>query len=138
MLADTAADSHWSQENAAKVLAARGWPADKVQLCRRWFNGQIEPSEMLRTLMRLGPAYYDRPGLARLAHDMLSGGWRSIMTLRAEPLIYAGRQLMPGWSVRDRLAGIRVPTLVIGGASDFIFPPEAQVELSSGIPGARL
>lgn len=62
VLADTAADSHWSQENAAKVLAARGWPADKVQLCRRWFNGQIEPSEMLRTLMRLGPAYYDRPG----------------------------------------------------------------------------
>lgn len=45
---------------------------------------------------------------------------------------------MPGWSVRDRLAGIRVPTLVIAGASDFVFPPEAQVELSSGIPGARL
>jgi pimeloyl-ACP methyl ester carboxylesterase len=60
------------------------------------------------------------------------------MTLRAEPLIYAGRHLMPGWSAVDRLGEIRIPTLVIAGASDFVFPPEAQIELSSGIPGARL
>ena len=57
---------------------------------------------------------------------------------RPEALIFAGRELMPGWSVMDRLAEIRVPTLVIAGRDDFIFPPEHQVELASGIPNARL
>jgi len=45
---------------------------------------------------------------------------------------------MRGWSVMDRLAEIRVPTLVIAGRDDFLFPPESQALLAAGIPNARL
>jgi pimeloyl-ACP methyl ester carboxylesterase len=31
-----------------------------------------------------------------------------------------------------------VPTLVVAGRDDFLFPPEHQVELAAGIPNARL
>ena len=38
----------------------------------------------------------------------------------------------------DRLGQITVPTLVLAGRDDFIFPPEHQLQLAAGIPGARL
>jgi pimeloyl-ACP methyl ester carboxylesterase len=38
----------------------------------------------------------------------------------------------------NRLADITVPTLVIAGREDFIYPPEHQEELAAGIPNARL
>jgi proline iminopeptidase len=38
----------------------------------------------------------------------------------------------------DRLGEIRVPTLVIAGHDDFLFPPESQALLAAGIPNARL
>jgi len=31
-----------------------------------------------------------------------------------------------------------VPTLVMAGRDDFVFPPEHQLELAAGIPDARL
>lgn len=38
----------------------------------------------------------------------------------------------------DRLNEIKVPTLVMAGREDFIFPPEHQEELAARIPNARL
>ena len=38
----------------------------------------------------------------------------------------------------DRLGEITVPTLVMAGRDDFVFPPEGQRELAAGIPDARL
>ena len=38
----------------------------------------------------------------------------------------------------DRLSEIQVPTLVIAGRYDFLFPTEHQVALAAGIPNARL
>jgi pimeloyl-ACP methyl ester carboxylesterase len=55
-----------------------------------------------------------------------------------EALIFAGRHLLNGWTVMDRLSEIKVPTLVMAGRDDFLFPPEHQVELAAGIPNARL
>jgi proline iminopeptidase len=40
--------------------------------------------------------------------------------------------------VVSRLGEIAAPTLVIAGRADFVFPPECQRELVSGIPGAEL
>jgi proline iminopeptidase len=67
---------------------------------------------------------------------MLEHGWRA--RLRPRALIAAGRSLMDGWSVVDRLGQVGVPTLVVAGHDDVLFPPECQHQLANGIPGARL
>jgi proline iminopeptidase len=135
VLVNTAAEARWAQENAPEVLAARGFSSEMVDLCRSWFNGELESPDMFRTLMRLGPAYYHNPSLVTQARAVLGGGWRT--KLRPQALIFFGRYAK-GWSVLDRLGEIKVPTLVIAGASDFVFPPEAQHDLASRIPNARL
>lgn len=136
VLVNTAGDSRWSREHAPRVLVERGYPPETADLCRRFFTGEIEPGEMIRGLRAFGPAYYSRPGLLLLARELLGGGWRSKM--RPEALIFAGRHLLNGWSVMSRLGEIRVPTLVMAGGDDFLFPPEAEAELVSAIPGAEL
>jgi len=57
--------------------------------------------------------------------------------MRPEALSVGGR-MMRGWSVMDRLGEIRMPTLVIAGHDDFLFPPESQALLAAGIEDARL
>jgi proline iminopeptidase len=136
VLLDTGGDSRWPRENAPRILAGRGYSPRTVQLARRFFSGQIAPNEMFRGLMRFGSAYYHRPSIALLAREMVRGGWRT--KIRPEALIFAGRELLKGWSVMDRLGEITAPTLVLAGRDDFLFPPEHQVALAAGIPGARL
>jgi proline iminopeptidase len=58
--------------------------------------------------------------------------------MRRQALIYAAPNLLKGWTLMDRLGEISVPTLVMAGRDDFLFPPEHQVELAAGIPDARL
>jgi proline iminopeptidase len=87
-------------------------------------------------VLRIGPAYASRPSLLATARELASGEWR--MKTRAEAHIYAGRELLPGWSVMGRLGEIKVPTLVMAGRDDFVFPPEHQAQLAAGIPGAQL
>jgi proline iminopeptidase len=136
---DTAGAAWWARENAAEIIDRRGFGKDLAAATRRFFTGQIEPEEMMPILMRLRNAYHHRRGLSLLrvmARDLLAGEWRT--AVRAEPLVHAGRVLLPGWSVMDRLGEITAPTLVIGGRDDFLFPPECQAQLAAGIPGARL
>jgi proline iminopeptidase len=135
VLLDTAGDARWSQENAAEVLAGRGFSPKTVAVARRFYSGRIAPKDFVRAAIRLLPAYDHRFSLVRLAREMLGGGWR--MKTRPEALTFGG-QMMQGWSVMDRLGEIRVPTLVIAGHDDFIFPPESQALLAAGIPNAQL
>jgi proline iminopeptidase len=67
---------------------------------------------------------------------MVHGMWRTKMA--PDAMIFAGRTLLDGWSVTDRLGEIHAPTLVIAGRDDFLKPPECQRELTAGIAGARL
>jgi proline iminopeptidase len=136
VLLDTGAEGRWSLENASKVLAERGYSPDIVDLARRWLNGEVPPEESFRTLMKLGKAYNPHSGMGLLARMALEGAWRS--KLRPEALIFAAHRLLPGWSVTARLAEIEVPTLVIAGKDDFIYPPEQQAELAARIPNSRL
>ena len=135
VLLDTGGDARWAQQNAPDILARRGYGPSTVKLARRFFNGQIQPNEMLRGLMRFGAAYYHHPTPWLLARELIAE--RGTKT-RPEALIFAGRDILRGWTVMDRLREIRVPTLVLAGRDDFIFPPEHQVELAAGIPNARL
>lgn len=136
VLMDTGANGRWAQVNAAKVAAQRGYDGDLV---RRWFTGDFETGEWLPMLSQFGAAYFyqqvDVAGMAQAAQHVPAGEGP---TFRPEPLIFAGRHLLKGWSITDRLSEIRVPTLVMAGQQDFVYPPEAQHELANGIPGARL
>jgi proline iminopeptidase len=136
VLLDTGGDSHWSQQNAAEVLARRGSSLKKVELVRRWFNGEFTPHAYVPMAMRVGPAYYHHPSLWLTAREELQGGWRT--KYRPQAFIFASRHLLKGWTVMDRLGEITVPTLVMAGRDDFVFPPECQRELAAGIPNARL
>jgi proline iminopeptidase len=136
VLLDTGGEARWSMENASKVLATRGYSAEIVDLAQRWLNGEVPPNESFRALMKLGKAYNPYSGVRFLAREMLHGAWRS--KLRPEALIYATHHLEPGWTVMERLREINVPTLVMAGKDDFIFPPEHQAQLAAGIPNARL
>jgi proline iminopeptidase len=136
VLLDTGADSWWSRENAPRVLAGRGYRPRTVQLVRRFFTGRIAPSEMAPAMLRFGSAYYHRHASLFAARQLVHGGWHA--KVRPEPLIFAGRELLDGWTVMDRLGDITVPTLVLAGHDDFLYPPEHQAALAAGIPGARL
>lgn len=136
VLLDTGADGRWSQQKAAELLAGRGYPATKVDLVKRWFNGEFEPREFYPILMRIGDAYCSGPARPLLVRQMIHGGWRS--KPRPEALIFASRRLLKGWTVVDRLGEITMPTLVLAGREDFVFPPECQRELAAGIPAAQL
>jgi proline iminopeptidase len=136
VLLDTGGDSWWPRENAPRIVAGRGFPPRTVKLVERFFTGQIKPDEMFRAMLRFGGAYYSRHPNLTLARQMIHGEWRTKM--RPDAFVFAGRELLKGWSVMDRLGEIHVPTLVMAGREDFLFPPEHQVALAGGIPGARL
>jgi proline iminopeptidase len=136
VLLDTGADSHWSRENAPEVVRARGYGGDKADLVRRWFHGEIEPGDMFRILMRLGPIYDPHMSPFGLLREVMLEGRHT--KLRPDAFIYAGRTLLKGWTVVQRLSDIEMPTLVMAGREDFIFPPECQEVLARGIPDAQL
>ena len=66
VLVDTGGDSRWSRHNAAGLLASRGYSPEKVELVRRWFNGEFPPRQIPLILVRIGSAYYSRPSLSLL------------------------------------------------------------------------
>jgi proline iminopeptidase len=135
VLLDTGADIIWAQQNAPALLAKRGYRPGTVRLARRFFNGQIAPREMLPALMRFRSAYYHRMSLPRLTLEL----FRERHTkMRPEAQIFGFGRLLQGWTLMDRLGEITTPTLVLAGRDDFQFPPEHQVQLAAGIPGARL
>ncbi len=136
VLLDTGGEGRWSLRNAPEVLAKWGFSPRTVRLARRWFNGQVPPRQFMLTLLRLGDAYNPHTSLRQFARGMAAGEWRS--KARPEALAFAAQYLFPGWSVMDRLGEITVPTLVMAGREDFIFPPECQAELAARIPDSRL
>lgn len=137
VLLDTGGDHWWSQENGPALLARRGYSREKVELARRWFAGRIPPkvSSYFLSLMKLGPAYNPHTGLRSALREMREE-WRS--KLSPEAHIFCFTELLPGWTVMDRLGDIAVPTLVMAGRDDFVYPPESQGQLAAAIPNARL
>jgi proline iminopeptidase len=106
-----------------------------VELARRWFNGRTAPWEFFPTLMRLGAAYNPHTSWFTAVRTMFA---ERRTKARPEAEIFGFGQLTKGWTVMDRLGEIRVPTLVMAGRDDFLFPPEHQGQLAAGIPNARL
>jgi len=136
LLLDTCGDTWWVQQNAPEILAKRGFPRATVETARRFYNGQVEPQDFMRAMMRLATAYYHRAGPILMAREIVQVGMRT--KARPEAQILAFGQMLRGWTVMDRLHEIHVPTLVLAGRDDFQFPPEHQAQLAAGIPNAQL
>ncbi len=138
VLLDTGADARWARDEAPKVVLHRTGNAEMADLVRRRFRGEFDPKSMFSSLMRMGDLYNPHTAIWTLMRQLSSGEGRSVLTMRPAPLGFAGRTLLIGWSVMDRLGEIKVPALVMAGRDDFIFPPEATRELAAAIPNARL
>jgi len=134
ILMDTCGDARWVQ-NAPEVLAKRGYNANSVQAARRFFNGQMAPKEFFPVTMKYARAYYYNSSLWRMIQNVVKG---FDLKARPEAAIFGYSKLLPGWTVMDRLSEIKVPTLILAGRDDFLFPPEHQVALADGIADAQL
>jgi proline iminopeptidase len=135
LLMDTCGDARWVQNNAPELLAKRGYNAAAAQAARRFFNGQLTPGEFMPTVRKFVTAYDYHFSLLATARDVILG---PRVVMRPEAQIFAYSQLLPGWTVMDRLGEIEVPTLVLAGRHDFLFPPEHQAILADRLPNARL
>jgi proline iminopeptidase len=135
VLMNTGGDQWWVNRNAPEILAKRGYSASAVEAARRFYNGELTPDEFLSTLMKFSSAYNYHNGPLSLAKGLVSS--RKLKT-RPEALIFGYSQLLQGWTVMDRLGEIHVPTLVLAGRYDFLFPPEHQAILADRLPNAQL
>jgi proline iminopeptidase len=135
ILMDTGGDARWTQEHAPELLARRGYSAAAVEAARRFFNGRLQPREVTRTVLKFGSAYFYRFNPLAVAYEVLFGPKQK---MRPEASVFGFGQLLPGWSVMDRLGEIQAPTLVMAGRYDFLFPPEHQAILADRIPDAQL
>lgn len=135
VLMNTGGDQWWVQHNAPELLARRGYNARAVQAARRFYNGQLTPGEFLPTFMKFMGAYNYRNSLLPVARNLVSS---PAPKFRPEATIFGYSQPLNGWTVMDRLNEIQVPTLVLAGRHDFLFPTEHQVALAAGIADARL
>jgi proline-specific peptidase len=136
ILMDTGGDQRWVNQNAPEVLAKRGFSVSTVRAARRFYNGKVTSREYFPTVMKFMSAYFYHNFLLELAHEVFSSGPSPKM--RPEASIFGYSQLLNGWTVMDRLGEIQVPTLVLAGRHDFLFPTEHQVALADGIANAHL
>ena len=135
ILMDTGGDQQWVIRNAPEILAKRGYRASAVDAARRFYSGQVTPGEYFPTVMRFAGAYFYHFNLLGAAKEMIFGPRAKY---RPEALIYGCNELLPGWTVMDRLREIQAPTLVLAGRHDFLFPPEHQAILADRLPNAEL
>jgi proline iminopeptidase len=134
ILMDTGGDQRWVNQNVPKLLAKRGYSASAVEAARRFYNGQVTPKEFLPTMLKFWTAYFYRINYLGMAYEIVKGDQK----MRPEALIFGYTQPLNGWTVMDRLSEIKVPTLVVAGRYDFLFPPEHQAILADRLPNAQL
>ena len=135
VLMDTAAEAWWAAEHAPRLLAKRGYRASTVDAARHFYGGDIDPRKVGITAMRFLGAYYPHVGVRDLP-AMVHGAFR--MKRRPAAHVEGFGRLLRNWTVRGRLHEIEVPTLVLAGRDDFLFPPECQAILADRLPNANL
>ena len=135
ILMDTAADARWAAEHAPALLARRGYRASTVAAARRFYAGDIAPRKVGITAMRFMGAYFHHIGIRDLP-AMVAGALR--MKRRPTAHVVGFGTLLKHWDVTGRLREIDVPTLVVAGRDDFLYPPECQALLADRLPHATL
>jgi proline iminopeptidase len=135
LLFDTCGDVWWYQESAPAILRKRGYSAATAAAARRFFTGDLRPDEVGRIAMKFMRAYFYRLGLRDLPQAVVAA---VRMKMRHDAHVVGFSTLLKDWSVMDRLGEIDVPTLVLAGRFDFLFPSEHQAILADRLPHAEL
>ncbi len=135
LLFDTCGDVWWYEESAPMILRKRGYSESTAAAARRFFNGDLRPDEVSRTVMRFMRAYFYRLNLLDVPHALISG---LRLKMRHEAHVFGFGTLLKDWNVMDRLGEIDIPTLVLAGRFDFLFPSEHQAILADRLPNAQL
>ena len=115
--------------NSAPALVAHTW-GERLRIWQRLALARLfKPA---RTAHFLGPRLFPKPEQAEL-REVFIAQWA-----QNDPQAYlAAMRALVGWSVLDRVAAIRCPTLVISGDRDYT-PAAAKEEYTALIPNARL
>ena len=113
--------------------AAHLSPPDPWRLRARAVREAGTPEVVADTVV----ARWFTPGFAAALPHVVARHRAMIAATDAEG--YAGCcEAIAGLDLRAGLAGVSVPTLVIGGAQDPAIPPEHSMAIAEAIPGARL
>jgi proline iminopeptidase len=76
--------------------------------------------------------------MAAMKAQFVRQGKEGILEARAvEDRLYRDTWQVPGYDLQPKLRGLRIPTLVITGDSDFI-PVEVSEHIARALPSARL
>jgi pimeloyl-ACP methyl ester carboxylesterase len=133
ILVDTAPSTVDNDASIARALAA-GLPGIEEGWLRRLFEGRVDSDEELRWMWELLlPLYFDGPFDPDLPRRTAEQTYFHHATHN-----YAFSVNNPAYDVRSRLGTVRVPTLVMCGAGDWITPLATSHEIVSLIPGSRL
>ena len=98
--------------------------------------GQTIPDISKLTLDQVMALSYHNPQPFRIDPTKMTDDQRAVIASnRAALTLYAPDSTDP--SLKSRLANVRVPTLVLSGASDRVIPPEFGRAFASAIPGAE-
>jgi proline iminopeptidase len=135
ILLDTGADQKLSYSVAPEILRKRGYSEAKVRTVRQFFGGTLRAEEIRSAAMEFMKAYFYNFHLWTWPRALLESRH---MKLRPRTVVFGFSRLVKGWSVMNQLREIDIPTLVMGGRFDFLFPPEHMAIVADRLPDARL
>ena len=118
--------------DARAIVKERGTP-DQIRVCERLWQGTFENFAQLREYYYVMGPLYSR----RFRTEEFDDGWA-----RGKPSFVALNRgfgdFLRTFDYTERLHEIRCPTLVIGGAHDWICPPHHSRLIAERIPRAQL
>ena len=119
-------------DDAKRILAERGSP-DQQRVCQRLWDGTFESMDQLYEYYKLmGPMYATTFDVASFE----SGWGRGIRNFEQTNIGFGG--FLRTFDFTEQLATITCPTLVLGGAHDWICAPNHSRIIAERIPRAHL
>lgn len=120
-------------KRAQQILAERG-TAEQKAIAQRLWDGTFENEAQLKEYFQITRTLYS---VTADPDDPPPKAWdRAILSPDAINVAFGG--FLRTYDVRDQLAKITAPTLVIGARHDWICPPEFSEEIAAAIPKADL
>src|SRR5262249_32892642 len=118
--------------DARAIVKERGTP-DQIRVCERLWEGSFESFAQLREFFYVMGPLYSR----RFRPEEFDEGWRR----GRHALVALNRgfgDFLRTFDFTEQLHEIRCPTLIIGGAHDWICPPQHSRLIAERIPRAHL